>query len=67
MARQYDYFYGGETEQDVFFRLPKQLIYDKIYCGLSSDAKILYAIMLDRMSLSLKNGWKDQQGRYYIT
>ena len=37
MARQYDYFYGGETEQDVFFRLPKQLIYDKIYCGLSSD------------------------------
>lgn len=67
MARQYDYFYGSEAEQDVFVRLPKQLIYDQIYCGLSSDAKILYAIMLDRMSLSLKNGWKDQQGRYYIT
>lgn len=69
MARQYDYdyFYGGETEQDAFFRLPKQLIYDQFYCGLSSDAKILYAIMLDRMNLSLKNGWKDQQGRYYIT
>ena len=33
---------------------------------LSTDARTLYGILLDRMSLSAKNGWLDEQGRVYI-
>lgn len=34
--------------------------------GLSIDAKLLYAIFLDRVSLSIKNGWVDENGRVFI-
>ena len=62
----FDYYYGIESEQFSFFRVPRLLIKDKRFKGLSSDAKLLYGLMLDRMSLSLKNGWYDEQGRAYI-
>lgn len=47
----FDYFYGSQSEQFSFFRLPKVLIRDERFRKISSDAKILYGIMLDRMSL----------------
>ncbi|MFT9056649.1 MAG: DUF6017 domain-containing protein [Ethanoligenens sp.] len=49
-----------------FFRLPKVLFLDERYRGLSTDAKVLYALMLDRMGLSLRNGWADKAGRVFI-
>jgi hypothetical protein len=42
------------------------LIKDDRFKNLSSDAKLLYGLMLDRMSLSMKNGWMDNQNRAYI-
>ena len=56
---QLDYYYGIEAEQFSFYRVPRLLIKDERYRGLSSDAKLLYGLMLDRMSLSMKNGWLD--------
>ena len=53
----FDYYYGIEAEQFSFYRVPRLLIKDERFKGLSSDAKLLYGLMLDRMSLSMKNGW----------
>ena len=63
---QFDYFYGGEAEQFSFFRIPKLLFRDEAFKSVSTDAKVLYGLMLDRMSLSLKNGWMDDEDRVYI-
>lgn len=63
---QFDYFYGGECEQFSFYRIPRRLILDDCFKRVSTDAKLLYGLMLDRMSLSAKNGWFDEQGRVYI-
>ena len=63
---QLDYYYGIEAEQFSFYRVPRLLIKDERYRGLSSDAKLLYGLMLDRMSLSMKNGWLDDKNRAYI-
>lgn len=60
------YFYGYEAEQYSFYRIPKQLISDSRFRNVSTDAKLLYGLMLDRMGLSMKNGWLDEQGRVYI-
>ena len=61
-----DYFYGQAGELFSFFRIPKTLFQEQRFQNLSTDAKILYGILLDRMSLSAKNGWRDEQGRVYI-
>lgn len=63
---QYDYFYGVQAEQFTFYRIPKALFTDTQFKDLSTDAKVLYGILLDRMSLSLKNNWLDEQNRVYI-
>jgi len=63
---KFDYYYGSEADQFSFFRLPKVLIRDKRFKNISSDAKILYGILLDRMSLSIKNRWLDDSNRVYI-
>lgn len=65
-AQHFPYYYGYESEQFAFYRIPKLLVTDERFQGLSTDAKLLYGLMLDRMSLSLKNGWLDEQGRVYI-
>lgn len=66
MAYQFDYYYGVEAEQFTFYRIPKILFTDERFKGLSSDAKLLYGLMIDRMSLSMKNGWLDENNRVYI-
>lgn len=60
------YYYGQEAEQFSFYRIPKLLITDPKYKSISTDAKLLYGLMLDRMSLSLKNGWVDDENRVFI-
>ena len=66
MNYQMDYFYGHEANQFTFFRIPKLLFSDERFIGLTSDAKILYGLMLDRMGLSVKNGWIDEKNHVYI-
>lgn len=63
---EFMYYYGIEAEQFSFYRVPRLLIKDKRFQGLSSDAKLLYGLMLDRMALSMKNGWLDENNRVYI-
>ena len=62
----FNYFYGTEADQFSFYRIPKVLFTDSYFKDLSSDAKILYGLMLDRMSLSIKNQWFDDKNRAYI-
>ncbi len=61
-----DYFYGQSGELFSYFRIPKALFQDHRFRQISTDARTLYGILLDRMSLSAKNGWLDEQGRVYI-
>ena len=61
-----DYFYGQSSELFSYFRIPKALFQDHRFRQLSTDARTLYGILLDRMSLSAKNGWADEHGRVYI-
>ena len=65
-AVQFDYHYGNESEQYTFYRIPKVLMTEERFRKLSDSAKILYALMLNRLSLSLKNGWVDENNRAYI-
>ena len=62
----FDYFYGGESELFSYYRIPKLLITGDQFKNLSTDAKLLYGLLLDRMSLSAKNGWLDEQNRVFI-
>lgn len=62
----FSYYQGKESEQFSFFRVPKILYTDPIFKNLSSDAKVLYGILLDRMELSIKNNWVDENNRVYI-
>ena len=61
-----DYFYGQAGELFSFFRIPKALFQEQRFQDLSTDAKTLYGILLDRMSLSVKNEWFDKNGRVFI-
>jgi len=62
----YGYYHGNEADQYTFYRLPKALFINPRYKNLSDGAKILYGLMLDRMGLSVKNNWMDEQDRVYI-
>ena len=61
-----EYFSIEESEQFAFYRVPKLLFTDDRFWNLSTDAKLLYGLFLDRIALSQKNGWVDEQGRVYI-
>ena len=60
------YFYGDEAMQFTYFRIPCQLITHPRFKHLSTDSKLLYGMLHDRMSLSIKNEWYDDTGRVYI-
>lgn len=62
----FSYFYGEESEQFSYFRIPRLLVRSKRFKTLSTEAKLLYGLMLDRMGLSAKHGWYDELGRVYI-
>ena len=63
---EFDYFYKRDLERFQFFMLPKILVMGEQFKTISSDAKILYACLFDRISLSAKNDWLDKEGRIYI-
>ena len=62
----YEYFYGIQADQFTFYRVPKLFFMQEEYRCMTTDDKLLYGMLLDRMNLSAKNGWQDQQGRVYI-
>ena len=63
---QFDYYRGMEAEQYTFYRIPKVLFTAECFKSLSCEAKVLYGLLLDRMSLSIKNRWFDDEDRVYI-
>lgn len=62
----FPFHYGQEAESYSFYRVPKILFKAKAFDRLSTDAKLLYGILLDRMQLSIRNGWVDDEGKVYI-
>lgn len=60
------YHYGNEADQYTFFQIPKILFTDPALSRISSEAKVLYGMMLDRLNLSRRNGWIDENGRVFI-
>lgn len=63
---KFDYFRGMESEQYTFYRIPKVLFTAECFRSLSCEAKVLYGLLLDRMGLSIKNRWFDEEDRVYI-
>ena len=61
-----DYFYGQQADMFSFIRIPKLLLTGEMFKDISFGAKILYGILLDRMSLSIKNRWIDSENRVFI-
>ena len=59
-------FHGHEADEFTFYRIPKLLTTDERLRTISTDAKFLYGAMLDRMGLSIENGWLDEKGDVYI-
>ena len=62
----FEYFYGQQAESYTFYRIPKVMFTEERFKNLSCEAKVLYGLMLDRMSLSIRNGWLDDKNRVYI-
>ncbi|MCQ2511434.1 MAG: replication initiator protein A [Lachnospiraceae bacterium] len=62
----FDYFTPGDAEQYAYYSIPKMLIKGEQFRGISMEAKLLYGILLDRVSLSLKHGWVDENNHVYI-
>ena len=55
-----------ETVKERFIRMPYALFANPQYKPLTPKAKILYALLLDRMTLSIKHGWKNENGEVYL-
>ena len=64
---QYDYYYGDESNQFAFYRIPRQLITGEDFKKLSTDAKLLYGLLLDRMGLSVRTAGMTRQGVFIST
>lgn len=62
----FDYFYEEQSQQFAFYRIPKVLFTDNRFQKISTEGKVLYGLLLDRVSLSRENGWIDEEGRVYI-
>ena len=63
---EFQYFYGSQADQFSFIRIPKMMLTEDTFSALSIPAKVLYGVLLDRMSLSRKNGWFDEENRVFI-
>lgn len=63
---RFTYYKKSEAEQFSFIRIPKAMMTEEIFSSLSSQAKILYGMLLDRMGSAVKNKWVDEINRVYI-
>lgn len=66
MAQDFDYYYGSQADQFSFIRIPRVMLTGDIFSTLSMHSKVLYGVLLDRMSLSRKNAWFDEENRVFI-
>lgn len=62
----FEYYYGTRADQFSFIRIPRILLLDEAFSALSLSAKVLYSVLLDRMGLSMKNKWLDEENKVYI-
>ena len=65
-ASPFPFHYGNEAETYTFYRIPKVLFTEPVFAGLSTEAKLLYGLLIDRMQISIRNGWLDEAGRVFI-
>ena len=63
---EFDYYYGSQADQFSFIRIPRMLLTEKTFSSLTLQSKMLYSVLLDRMSLSMKNAWFDEENRVFI-
>ena len=61
-----DYFYGNQVQQFSAVVVPRELLFGESFTALSLTSKMLYAILLDRMSDVAVNKWTDEENRAYI-
>ena len=57
----FNYFYGKQADLYGFVRVPKLLMTEKMFDPISIDAKLLYGLLIDRMSMAKKNDWIDEE------
>lgn len=62
----FDYIYEEQSQQFLFYKIPKELFTNEQFEKLSTEGKVLYGLLLDRVSLSIENQWIDDNGRVYI-
>lgn len=63
---KFDYYYGSQAEQFSFIRIPRAMLTDEVFASLSLQAKVLFSVFLDRMGISMRNGWFDEKNRVFI-
>lgn len=63
---KFNYYYGYQSDQFSFIRIPRVMLTDETFAPLSLPAKMLYSVFLDRMGLSMRNSWFDEQNRVFI-
>lgn len=63
---KFDYYYGSQAEQFSFIRIPRAMLTDEAFASLSLQAKVLFSVFLDRMGISMRNGWFDEKNRVFI-
>ena len=65
--RELDYYKSNETLSHKYYQIPQELFESSLYKDkLNSDSKILYAFLLDRLSLSIRNHWVDNANRIFL-
>ena len=62
----FDYIYEEQSQQFLFYKIPKELFTNERFQAISTEGKVLYGLLLDRVSLSIENQWIDDNGRVYI-
>lgn len=61
------FFTLDSESRELFYRVPKAfMLEDSQYFKMSPMCKLMYGILSDRNSLSIKNGWVDEQKRVYF-
>ena len=58
-------FFKKEVEKYQYIQMPKWL-FKEPYKSLSSNAKLMYAMLFNRLGLSLSNAWHDSKGQVFM-
>ena len=65
-STNFNYYEADNVYGALFFQFPKVLMYGEQYKHLSSDAKLAYMVLKDRLEYSLRNNWVDEKGHVYF-